>query len=221
MEQALMEHFAQKANPEKALKMSAYLRDQFYIIGLSTPERKAVQKAVFADVTFTIWDEVAETIQRLYNRKERECHYAAIDLAVKYRRMWDITSGKLFNQMVICHSWWDTVDAIATKLCGPFVQHFVDEAYPMFNKWVHSSNMWENRVAIIYQLHFKDKTHLPRLVYAIRRFSGSQEFFLQKAIGWALRQYAKTDFEWVRNFVDNQDLAPLSRREALKHLQRQ
>ncbi|MEZ4888313.1 MAG: DNA alkylation repair protein [Chitinophagales bacterium] len=118
--------------------------------------------------------------------------------------------------MIVHKSWWDSVDTTA-KWVGVFFKKYPTMTKPVTKRWITSDNMWLQRMAIIFQLAYKKDTDVDLLFEYVLRKSDSKEFFIQKAIGWALRQYAKTDANAVWRFVDVTDLAPLSRREALKH----
>ena len=116
------------------------------------------------------------------------------------------------------NSWWDSVDAIAPKIVGDIVGMDRVEGEAAMMEWAKSANMWTNRASILHQLKYKNETNEELLFATINRHAASKEFFIQKAIGWVLREYAKTSPEIVRQFVENTKLAPLSKREALKHM---
>ena len=110
------------------------------------------------------------------------------------------------------------VDFLAPQILGPYFLQFPSERDPWIQRWMNSGNFWLQRFCLVFSLGYKDKTDTVLLAKTIQALSSSKEFFIQKAIGWALRQYARTDAEWVSDFVENNALAPLSKREALKHL---
>ena len=123
-----------------------------------------------------------------------------------------------FEWMAKHNAWWDTIDFIAPKLMGEYFKQFPDERKKWINKWLVSDNFWLQRCAILFQLKYKQETDLGLLADIIQKLSSSEEFFIRKAIGWVLREYAKTDPVWVRAFVANHELSNLSRREAMKYL---
>ena len=122
--------------------------------------------------------------------------------------------------MITQKSWWDTVDSMASDITGPYFQRYPEQIRPVTGGWNRSRNIWLQRSSLLFQKAWKKETDKERLASYILHLSKSTEFFVQKAIGWSLREYAKTDPDWVRSFVKShqKELAPLSKREALKHL---
>ena len=120
--------------------------------------------------------------------------------------------------MITEKSWWDSVDTAAKYLLGEYLIAFPNETNKVIDRFSDSENMWLNRSAILFQLSYKQKTNADFLFRECIKHAHSKEFFIQKAIGWALRQFARHDPDWVRNFVAERPLAPLSKREALKHI---
>lgn len=204
------------ANPAQAAEMRAYMRDQFAFLGVSSPARREAVRPILARRPLD-WP----LVWALWDRPEREYHYVAVD---HLRRVKVFPAAQLdsLKELITTHSWWDTVDPLA-KVAGSALDDAAlaeaASASEVFRSWATDDNMWVRRVAIICQLSRKDKVDPRLLTHAIEQNLGSKEFFINKAIGWALRDYARTTPEWVRAFVDTHDLAPLSRREALKHLQ--
>ena len=120
--------------------------------------------------------------------------------------------------MVTHNSWWDTVDIIAVKLIGEYFKKYPEEIKPAVKRWLDSRNIWLQRCAILFQLHYKKAIDTEMLTQVIHSLLGSKEFFINKAIGWILREYGKTNPEWVLDFVDKTELHPLSKREAIRRL---
>jgi 3-methyladenine DNA glycosylase AlkD len=120
--------------------------------------------------------------------------------------------------LIITNSWWDSVDFLAKYLLGNYLLQFPEETDSVILKFSNSENMWLNRSAILFQLGYKEKTNFDVLKSVCEKHKTSTEFFIQKAIGWALREYAKTNPETVRNFVSNFNLKKLSEKEALKNI---
>ncbi|TAE07534.1 MAG: DNA alkylation repair protein [Bacteroidetes bacterium] len=125
---------------------------------------------------------------------------------------------ELVESLIITNSWWDSVDYLAPRIAGKLFSRFPEQIERYTSRWIESDNFWLQRSAIIFQLAYKTKTDSALLFAYVERRKDSKEFFIQKAIGWALRQYARSAPQAVRDFVNHTDLAPLSRREALKHL---
>ena len=123
----------------------------------------------------------------------------------------------LSEEMIKQKSWWDSVDHIATWILGPYFQKYPNQIKDVTFKWNQSENFWLQRSSIMFQKSYRSKTDTKLLTDYILHCAGSKEFFIQKAIGWALREYAKTNPDWVKKFVKTNELPVLSRREALKH----
>lgn len=115
-------------------------------------------------------------------------------------------------------SWWDTIDVIAPKILGSWFKRYPEHIKPTITRWLKSDNIWLQRSCVLFQLKYKEKTNTQLLSSVIDQLKDSKEFFLRKSIGWVLREYAKTDAEFVKDFVNSRELSPLSRREATKHL---
>jgi 3-methyladenine DNA glycosylase AlkD len=209
------------ANPALAAPMQAYLRDLFPFLGIKSPECKALIKSFLQEHETPEGDALAETVRELWQLPEREFQYAALHLLDKQKLRLQTEDIRLLEELVTSKSWWDTVDTLAGRLIGG--QHFSKfrELIPLYTKrWIGSDNIWLQRTALLFQLGYKNRTDTDRLFDYIRRTSASKEFFVRKAIGWALREYSKTDEAAVRKFVDETELSPLSRREALKYADR-
>ena len=124
----------------------------------------------------------------------------------------------LLEELVVTKSWWDTIDSIASRLAGFVIKKYPEEGEAYLDRWISSDNFWLNRTAILHQLTYKGDTDEEKLFSYIKQHSSSREFFIEKAIGWSLREYSKTAPETVVNFIEREDLRPLSKREGLKYL---
>ena len=213
---ALRLEFEAYADPKIAAEQRAYLRDQFMFYGLKTPVRRAMQKPFLAKEYLPPKEILENLVRALWNRPQREYHYFAQELVQKYTKQFEVKDISLFEFMVTNNSWWDTVDFIATKLIGEYFRKFPEKRDSYVKKWLASNNMWLQRSCIIFQLLSKEKMDKEFLAYIINSLLGSEEFFINKAIGWALRDYSKTNPEWVRYFVARTQLHPLSEREAMR-----
>ncbi|MBN2135876.1 MAG: DNA alkylation repair protein, partial [Acidobacteria bacterium] len=156
----------------------------------------------------------------LWNLEHREFQYFAVGLLDKYVKKVPGDFINIYEWMIINKSWWDTVDAIAANLVGLHFQRFPDLITPRTEKWMKSGAMWLQRTALLFQLRYKDKTDFDLMTRYIIELKDEKEFFIRKAIGWALREYSKTDPDTVFKFVKQNKLAPLSEREALKVIER-
>ncbi|XP_002741717.1 uncharacterized protein LOC100377502 [Saccoglossus kowalevskii] len=211
------------ADAEKAVWMKKYMRNQFEFFGIPTPVRKSINKEVFTmelDLTST-----RELLQLLWKQPEREYQHCGLDLAGRSVKLLNgstrgdcIASMECLKTMVVTGSWWDTVDPLATTI-GDLVRLRPQVLNPVVDSWIGDDNMWLRRVAILHQLKYKSDTDKDKLFRFCLLCGHEKEFFIQKSIGWALRQYFRHNPEDVKEFVKkNEDkLSALSKREALKH----
>ena len=203
------------ADPANALAMSKYMKDHFPFFGIKSPERKSLFSE-FSRSHF-IPDDWKEVILLCWHHGEREMQYVAMDMVYKMKRKLQRNDLNFIEKLIVNKSWWDTVDFLASNIAGHFFFMFPDLINPVTDKWRHSGNMWLVRTCILFQLKYRDYTDFKLLQSLIHENKYSNEFFIQKAIGWSLRQYAKYYPKEVRAFVAETELKKLSRREALKH----
>jgi 3-methyladenine DNA glycosylase AlkD len=216
--QSLQAHYTPHRNPEKAESMSRYMKNQFPFLGIQTPERRQLLRTFLAEHGKPAKEDLPAIVRGLWALPEREYPIIALDLLEKNIKHIDESFVPLFEEIITTKSWWDTVDYIAARLVGTVFAaspHLISHYIP---KWMESGNMWLQRSAILFQLKYKSNTDTNLLFSIIQELSDSKEFFIQKAIGWALREYAKTDAQAVLQFAEAHSLAPLSKREALKHI---
>lgn len=207
------------ANPEKIPAMVAYMKGQFEYLGLTAGERRIESKALIALAKKMEPGELLDTADSLWSEPEREFHYVGMDLLRAGATNLRATDLGRVRACIEATPWWDTVDSLAIHTIGAMVREhraLVEE----MDMWVESENMWIARTAILHQLMFKDDTDTSRLFAYCEMRMADTEFFIRKAIGWALRHYARTDPDAVRAFVATHDasLSGLSKREALKNL---
>jgi 3-methyladenine DNA glycosylase AlkD len=213
---------AEIADPKKAPTMQRYMKSSMPYLGVPTPPLRRTCRAVFAHNPLDGPDEWRDAILTLWRRAtHREHRYAAIELASD-RRYAALQTGRtipMYEEMIVDGAWWDYVDTIAHRL-GDVLRREPARTAARMRAWARSENLWKRRTAIICQLGFKSDTDLALLTDCIEPSLGSREFFLQKAIGWALRDLAWSDPKLVANWVQRHHdvLSPLSRREALKNI---
>ncbi|MGB5437133.1 MAG: DNA alkylation repair protein [Maribacter sp.] len=210
--------FETNADSETAAGQKAYMRNQFEFYGIKTPKRRALQRPFFEKTYLPPKVELEHIVKTLWQRPQREYQFFAQELVFKYSRHFDQNDIDLLEYMVTNKSWWDTVDYIAVKLIGPYFECYPRQLDTYIEKWLASDNIWLQRCCLLYQLKRKDKIDTQRLEYIIKKLLGSKEFFINKAIGWVLREYSGTNPKWVKNFVEHNDLSSLSQREALRLL---
>lgn len=212
----IFESFRQAANPEIAVQMSAYMRDLFPFLGIKTPERRALsreflktksKKEVDWDFVFKCWAQ-----------PEREFQYLATDYLDKVKNTLTPSDIPNLHRIITEKSWWDTVDAIDVLVGNLALRH--PEVNDTLLEWSVDENFWLRRTAIDHQLGRKDKTDTDLLERILVNNLGQKEFFINKAIGWSLRDYSKTNPEWVRDFINKYGdrMAALSIKEASKYI---
>ncbi len=215
--QGIIEKFEANRNKELAGPMTAYLKNHFPFLGIKSPLRKELLKEQFVEYSLPELGQFFDEVWKLYSLPEREYQYAAIALIEKMKKHLTTSDFSTLLQLIETKSWWDSVDSIAPHFVGHIVKLDRDYGKKIMLEWSLSDNMWTNRSAILHQLKFKQQTDTELLFHIIKLHSDSKEFFIQKAIGWALREYAKTNPDFVKVFVEEHPLKPLSKREALKH----
>jgi len=219
MIEELREVFEKNGNKAIAAKQSAYMRNLFPFYGIPKPQRGLLEKEIFRQFPVKREEELVELIERMWKEEMREFQYAALSLAKKHGKLWSPSTLILFERMVREKSWWDTVDDIAANLVGPLLRKEKGLVAKM-DEWIDDDYLWIRRTALIFQLRWKEKTDEGRLFsYCTKRMS-EREFFIRKAIGWALRQHGKHAPDKVRAFVEEHRgaLSGLSIREAEKYL---
>ena len=215
----LISRFEQSADPAQAAPMKRYMRDQFEYLGIKSPQFKVLMKEHIAAHGLPSAEELASIARDLWSLPQREFQYAATSLIGRMEKKLPKGFAPTFEHLIIHKSWWDTVDTLAGGSVGVHFQRFPDVREKTLAKWRKSENFWLRRTCILFQLNYKAETDFDLLCEIIRENLGSKEFFINKAIGWALRQYARTDPKAVKKFVKATELHPLSRREAMKHLE--
>ena len=217
MDMDIFEKFKSVADPEKAAPMSAYMRNRFPFLGIPTPERKKLSREYFKTINkiFSIdW----AFIFKCWEQPEREYQYLAVDYLEKFKGLLTPSDIANLHEIAVTKSWWDTIDGL-DAIVGDIALR-----YPVVNdillEWSVDANLWLRRITIDHQLMRKDRTDVVLLEQILVNNLGQNEFFINKAIGWILRDYSKTDPDWVRNFIDKykDKMAPLSIREASKYI---
>ncbi|MFP9099359.1 DNA alkylation repair protein [Flavobacterium sp. RHBU_24] len=215
----LQRGFSQNKSAENAVAMEAYMKNHFPFLGIKAALRRSILKAAHAANKQEVTYHARDISLKLFELPEREYHHTAIDILIKQLDKKFIPEDiELIEHLLTTKSWWDSVDAMAKYLLGGYLKHYPEETEGVIARFSTSGNMWLNRSAIIFQLDYKKQTDALLLFSLCEKHSASKEFFIQKAIGWALREYAKSNPEAVKTFVINANLKPLSKREALKNL---
>jgi 3-methyladenine DNA glycosylase AlkD len=215
----LDERLATARDPSRAESMRAYMRDQFPYAGVPAPALRELEREVFAGLAPSADADLRDVALACWERDEREYQYVAVDYLRHHVRAASPAFLAVTRTLLTTKPWWDTVDALATRFVGDLVRRHPESVTTM-DEWSASDDMWLVRTAILHQLHYGTATDTGRLFGYCSRQAGHPGFFVRKAIGWALRHYARTDPAAVRAFVDANAsrLSPLSVREATKHL---
>lgn len=211
--------FKNSRNNNHAVPMQKYMKNKFPFFGIKTQERRTILKTIFKNHEKELLLNSRAIAASLFLKVERELHYCAIEILIKTLKNNYIKEDiQLIEKLLSTHSWWDSVDSISKNILGQYLLEFPEETEVVIERFSNSTNMWLNRSAILFQLGYKQKTN-PAILYSeCLKHSVSNEFFIKKAIGWALREYGKTNQEAVKIFVLKSNLKPLSKKEALKNL---
>jgi len=220
----LRTELSRAGDPKKTAAMQAYMKSAMPYWGVQTPVQRDITRRLFTANRLETAEEWREACLTIWRAAEyREERYAAIDLTgFKYYREWQtLDTLPMYEEMIVAGAGWDYEDVIASARLGPLLRQYPGRMRTKMLQWGRSRSIWKRRSAILCQLTFKSETDLDLLYAAIEPSLGSKEFFLQKAIGWALRQYAWSDPREIRRYVRaNADrLSALSKREALKNIQ--
>lgn len=208
------------SKPTKAAEMSAYMRNLFPYLGINKPERTSIDKTLLPLVKEIVSEDFLEkTVILCWEKDEREYQYFAIDLLQKYFSYLSPKIMTTLKMIAMKKSWWDSIDTLATKIVSKLVAKFPELQETIDEYSVHE-NLWLRRVAIIYQIPFKKKTDEKRLFQYCLYNAQDKDFFIRKAIGWALRDYTRSNPQAVIDFVSKHEdiLSPLSKREALRKI---
>lgn len=216
----IRETLQQAANAQRADAMSAYMKNRFPFFGIATPERRRHVKPKLACMGRTpdpAW--LLELAETLWSFDERECQYVATDLLVRHAPRIDAAHEGRIAGLIRAKSWWDTVDPLATHVYGDLMFR-CPALLPVIHAYAEHEDLWLRRVAILHQLRYGTSTDVQRLDEVLQANLAHADFFVRKAMGWALREYAYTDPVWVRNWLVEHHgaISPLTHREASKHL---
>ena len=216
----LKKQFEQHSNQERAQSMSAYMKGLFPFFGImSGPRKELVKKWINEYQLKKDPTKSKALIRKLFSEKERELHYAGIDLMLSLpQKQIEREDKELIEYLIVTHAWWDSVDLIASNYLGPYLQKFPEEKALLVTTWRNSDHLWLKRSCLIFQLKYRLATDRELLQDLIHQMKVENEFFIRKAIGWALREYSKHDPSWVRKIIDTEKLEGLSKREASKYI---
>lgn len=194
------------------------MRGQFEFFGIQSSPRREALKPLFSKDELPSIERIPEIVDELWLLPQREYQLVAIDLLIKRKGQLSPEILPMLEQWITNKPWWDTVDMLATNITGAIYLNHPKQTAEFIHKWRKSDSIWLRRTAILYQLKFKDKTDVGLLFSVILENKTDKEFFIQKAIGWALREYSKTNAVAVTSFIEAQSIEGLAKREGLKWL---
>jgi 3-methyladenine DNA glycosylase AlkD len=221
--EALREVLRARADPAKAEPMRAYMKSAMPYLGVQQAGQRAACREVLPAATLTTYEAWRDTLLALWRTaRYREEWYVGMTLAGdrRYARYQTLETLPVYQELIVSGAWWDVVDALASHRVGGLLRAHGDPVKEEMREWARDSNLWLRRAAILCQLGSKDRTDTALLRDCIEPNLVDKDFFMRKGTGWALREYAKTDPEWVRGFIREHAarLSPLSVREATKHI---
>jgi len=208
--------FEKNKSSQKAIEMSAYMKNKFDFLGIKSSLRRELQKEAMSAISKVSLSEFISIVNELWEMPFREYQYCVCEILERYANKLPASYITQFERLITSKSWWDSVDGIAPRSLGIFLKNYPFLIEENIKCWVESSNIWLKRSAILFQLKYKKFTNQTILFQIIKSLSKENEFFIRKAIGWALREYSKTNPKAVLKFVEFNDISILSKREALK-----
>ncbi|OAZ05113.1 DNA alkylation repair protein [Flavobacterium succinicans] len=219
---ALEKEFTALANTAQSMAMEAYMKNNFQFFGIPMPQRRVILKSVSAAHSDSIKTNTRTLAFQLYEKPQREFHYCALELLIQNcSKKLVLDDIHWIEKLLLTHSWWDSVDTISKYLLGRYLVQFPEQKNKVIENFSKSSNIWLNRSTLLFQLDYKKNTNFSILEAVCEHFKESNEFFIQKAMGWALREYSKINPIAVQNYVLSTNLKPLSKKEALRIIEKQ
>jgi 3-methyladenine DNA glycosylase AlkD len=219
---AIRSGLAARANAEKAKGMQAYMKSAMPYYGVQSTPLRELCRSVFPQFELS-FEEWRTTVLTLWDEAHyREERYAALELLGdrRYKQYRILDALPLYQHLIVSGAWWDLVDGLATHLVRDLLAAHPDEMRAVLKRWSSGEDLWLRRTSIICQVSLRSATDTALLTACIAPNLSDKDFFIRKAIGWALREYAKANPDWVRTYVEQHtsELSTLSKREALKHL---
>ncbi len=214
----IIQTYKNAANKEQAFKMSAYMRHQFPFLGIQAPQRADLNKQLAEQIKAFKIEHLEWLIMQLWSEKEREFQYLALYIINQNKRHLLPSHIDFLIEIITEKSWWDTVDVIAPNFIGYLFKNYPELKEEYLPQWVDSPSIWLNRTALIFQLRYKENTDFELLKQLIEALKHKKDFFIRKAIGWALRNYSKCEPQLVEEYIKTASLSPLSEKEGLKYI---
>lgn len=215
--EALVAAVVAEGQPADALPMAQYMRNQFEFAGVRSQKRRGVLRQFVTQNGLPAGHDLPQFVHDVWKCGIREAAYCAQEIAAKKAFVREPYYRNLIEFMVCHNSWWDTVDFIAAHCAGPWMEANAQQREEVFERWNAHPNFWMNRTAILFQLAYRD-IDLGYVRRCLERHSTSEEFFIQKALGWMLRQASKKQKAGVKTLIADFVLKPVTKREAVKYL---
>jgi 3-methyladenine DNA glycosylase AlkD len=201
----------------RAVEMSQYMKNRFSFLGISSPKRRDAQKDILIELKNERIEFKWSVAEELWAKEEREFHYAAIDIITAFKpKQFQADDIHKLKWFITQNAWWDSVDLLASTALGNYFQQFPTMINEVISEWRENPSIWLKRSCLIFQLKYKEKTDTNLLQSLIHEFKIIDEFFIQKAIGWSLRQFGKYNENWVKTIVENENLNGIAKKEALR-----
>lgn len=217
---SLVELFQRHHLPNRAESVAAYMKNRFEFFGFDSTTRKQLQRQ-WLNQQSKEWlhENRWEIISYCWEQPQREFQYFAIDFLNAWPKTWmDPSDDEQLRFYLTQLSWWDSVDAIASNYLGKWMKQFPKQGENTIENWRNSENFWLQRSCLIFQLKYKNDVDVELLTDLIRQFLPNKEFFIQKAIGWSLRQLSKFQPQTVSAILNELPITGLAKREASKYL---
>jgi 3-methyladenine DNA glycosylase AlkD len=216
----LRRELSAQANLEDAASMQAYMKDKFIFFGVRAPVRQEILKNLIKEYKPQL-DRLTliQIAKDCYAQPQRELHYCGMELITRFlKKKFEKEDIDFITYLITTHSWWDTVDMICKHHLGGYLKLYPKLIPSIIQSYSNSGELWLQRSAILFQLEYKEHTDQELLFALCKKHKDTKEFFMNKSIGWALREYSKTNPQAVIDFVAANELAPLSRKEALRKI---
>jgi 3-methyladenine DNA glycosylase AlkD len=215
----LKEFFKSHEIKENQEDMAKYMRNKFKFLGLKSKKRRELSRVFYNEHGKFNFEKIDTLGKEVWNLEEREFQYIFTDFLKAHKKKLKAKHIELLEYLITHKSWWDTVDIIAKHLVGELFKNDEQLRNKYLKQWIESNNIWLQRTTLLFQLGYKEATNETILYENILRLKNTEEFFIDKAIGWALREYSKVNSTSVKKFIDqHNDLSTLSIREASKYL---
>lgn len=214
--QGIVKVLEQHRNPVNAKPMAAYMKNKYPFLGIKTPEYRKLLQTYLKQYALPEGEDFRLVIRELWELPEREYQHVAMSLLSKRLKKLTIDDYPLIEYCLKTKQWWDSIDLLSSQPVGTLFALYPELKAQKVDEYMASGDFWLQRTCVLFQLKYKQQTDVVLLHKLISELSSSKEFFIQKAIGWILREYSKTNPKWVEEYIGSHDLPTLSKREGMK-----